>query len=282
MRTLSASRAFCSQCLRAYGRPAVYQTVGLRRQSGVTGTLRVRSLPARGAGRTARAQPGMLRTASMARSLWIQSEPTPNENALKFLPGTEILPADVGTMEFVRASETAEAPLARRLFGIDGVEHVFYGNDFITVSKDPEYSWAQLKAEIFSVIMEHLSAGLPVLHEGAHVASDTQILDTDDEVVAMIKELLDTRIRPMIQEDGGDIEYRGFSDDTGTVRLKLRGACRTCDSSTVTLRNGIESMLKHYIPEVEHVEQVLDPEEEIAIEEFDKFERDLARRHAQS
>ncbi|OLL24987.1 NifU-like protein [Neolecta irregularis DAH-3] len=205
-----------------------------------------------------------------ARS-FVQTEITPNPHALKFVPGTQILPPQSPSVQFLASRETVSSPLARKLFAVDGVRSIFYGPDFITVEKQPESHWAHLKPEIFSVIMEYISSGLPILAQ-VDQPMDTRVEDTDSDVVAMIKELLDTRIRPAIQEDGGDIEYRGF--ENGYVKLKLRGACRSCESSSVTLRNGIESMLMHYIPDVQGVEQVLDPEEEIALKEFEKFERE--------
>lgn len=174
------------------------------------------------------------------------------------------------------------SPLAARLLGVDGVSSVFYGPDFITVTKAAETNWAHVKPEVFSLITEAVSAGEQIVSvaepgsdtSGAPAAEDSLVIkDDDDEVVAMIKELLETRVRPAIQDDGGDLDFRGFKE--GTVFLKLRGACRTCDSSTVTLKNGIESMLMHYIEEVTAVEQVLDEEEEIAIQEFAKFEEKL-------
>jgi Fe-S cluster biogenesis protein NfuA len=169
------------------------------------------------------------------------------------------------------------------LFDVDGVSSVFYGSDFITITKAEDVNWAHVKPEVFSLITEAITSGEPLVNtvdkgtstDGQEGAGEDSLAanDDDDEVVTMIKELLETRIRPAIQEDGGDIEFRGFED--GMVLLKLRGACRTCDSSTVTLKNGIESMLMHYIEEVKGVNQVLDEEEEIAIKEFAKFEEKL-------
>jgi Fe-S cluster biogenesis protein NfuA len=166
---------------------------------------------------------------------------------------------------------------------VDGVKSVFYGRDYITVTKDSSTNWAHIKPEVFSLITEVITNGSPIVttvenktgEDGQGGASDVQptFAPEDEEVVGMIQELLETRIRPAIQEDGGDIEFRGFHD--GQVMLKLRGACRTCDSSTVTLKNGIESMLMHYIEEVKGVQQVLDQEEEIALQEFAKFEEKL-------
>lgn len=151
------------------------------------------------------------------------------------------------------------------------------------MSKQGSTSWAELKPEIFSQIMEYFTAGHPLFVEGQQAtssSSNTEILDTDSETVAMIKELLDTRVRPALQEDGGDVEFRSFGEDTdGIVRLKLKGSCRGCDSSTVTLKNGVERMLMHYIPEVSGVEPVLDPEEQIALDEFQKMEARMEQRH---
>lgn len=213
--------------------------------------------------------------------MWIQTETTPNQDALKFVPGRDVLGAGATSIEFLSGRDAHQSPLAKKMFAVDGVKTIFYGPDFLTVTKSEEAQWPVLKPEIFSLLMEYLSSGEPIMSaEHTAAASDTAASEDDDEVVSMIKELLDSRIRPAIQEDGGDIEYRGFED--GVVKLKLRGACRTCDSSTVTLKNGIESMLMHYVPEVEQVEQVLDPEEEMAEQTFEQFEKDLATKRGQS
>jgi NFU1 iron-sulfur cluster scaffold homolog, mitochondrial len=164
------------------------------------------------------------------------------------------------------------------------VTSVFYGADFITVTKAADTNWAHVKPEVFSLITQAVTSGETIVNvveakagEESQDGGEKDSLsfdENDSEVVGMIKELLETRIRPAIQEDGGDIEFRGFVE--GEVLLKLRGACRTCDSSTVTLKNGIESMLMHYIEEVKGVQQVLDQEEEVALAEFAKFEAKLA------
>jgi NFU1 iron-sulfur cluster scaffold homolog, mitochondrial len=194
--------------------------------------------------------------------MFIQTETTPNEDSLKFIPGVPVM--ETGSAEFLDTRTALASPLALRLFGIEGVKAVFYGPDFITVSKDGENPWAVLKPEVYSILMEHFSASSsgssqPLFRSEEDKANagptDTRILDTDSDTVAMIKELLDTRVRPAIMEDGGDIEYRGFTED-GIVRIKLKGSCRGCDSSTVTLKSGIERMLMHYIPEVKGTEQV--------------------------
>ncbi|KIM50717.1 hypothetical protein SCLCIDRAFT_1225177 [Scleroderma citrinum Foug A] len=212
------------------------------------------------------------------RSMFIQTETTPNEDSLKFIPGSSVM--GDGTAEFLDTRSALISPLAVRLMGIEGVKAVFYGPDFVTVSKETETAWSVIKPEVYSILMEHFSSGMPLFRSQEDRDSagpqDTRILDTDSETVAMIKELLDTRVRPAIMEDGGDIEYRGFNDD-GCVKVKLKGSCRGCDSSTVTLKSGIERMLMHYIPEVKGVEQVMDEEEVIALNEFAKLEQRLSK-----
>jgi Fe-S cluster biogenesis protein NfuA len=189
--------------------------------------------------------------------MFIQTETTPNDDSLKFIPGVDVMTS--GSAEFLDTRSALTSPLAIRLFGIEGVKSVFYGPDFVTVSKDSENTWAVIKPEIYSIMMEFFSSQQPLFRSEEERASagpqDTRILDTDSETVAMIKELLETRVRPAIMEDGGDIEFRGFSDG-GIVKLKLKGSCRGCDSSSVTLKTGIERMLMHYVPEVRGVDQV--------------------------
>ncbi|KXN72288.1 HIRA-interacting protein 5 [Conidiobolus coronatus NRRL 28638] len=203
--------------------------------------------------------------------MFIQTEATPNEDSIKFIPGVEIM-GDRGTAEFLTSRDSMKSPLAKRLFLIEGVSSVFYGPDFITVTKNSESAWPTLKADIFSTIMDFFASQQPLILE-EDLASDTTILPEDSETVQMIKELLETRIRPSIQDDGGDIEYMGFED--GIVKLKLKGACRTCSSSVVTLKNGIENMLMHYIPEVASVEQVPDEIEEVGHKAFEMFEETI-------
>ncbi|KAH7366840.1 scaffold protein Nfu/NifU N terminal-domain-containing protein [Plectosphaerella cucumerina] len=225
------------------------------------------------------------------RTIFIQTESTPNPDALKFLPNHRVLPEGISTpfIEYLNPRSTIApphpSPLAAQLMAIDGVTSVFYGADFITVTKAADANWAHVRAEIFALITEAITSGQQIVNVVERKAEDGSAAgppeeqdslaydENDSEVVGMIKELLETRIRPAIQEDGGDIEFRGFED--GQVMLKLRGACRTCDSSTVTLKNGIEGMLMHYIEEVKGVNQVLDEEEEVAIQEFAKFEEKL-------
>ncbi|KAJ7171811.1 HIRA-interacting protein 5 [Mycena crocata] len=212
------------------------------------------------------------------RSMFIQTESTPNDDSLKFIPGIDVM--GDGTAEFLDTRSALSSPLAIRLMGVEGVKAIFYGPDFVTVSKDSENPWAVIKPEIYSILMEFFSSGQALFRSAEDKENagpqDTKILDTDSETVAMIKELLETRVRPAIMEDGGDIEYRGFDEGgDALVKVKLKGSCRGCDSSTVTLKSGIERMLMHYIPEVKGVEQVLDQEEEIALNEFNKLEQRL-------
>lgn len=208
--------------------------------------------------------------------MFIQTESTPNDDSLKFIPGVDVMKE--GTAEFVDTRSALVSPLAIRLMGIDGITAVFYGPDFVTVSKVNDVTWSVVKPEVYATLMEHFSSGAPLFRSEEDRVNagpqDTRILDTDSETVAMIKELLDTRVRPAIMEDGGDIEYRGFTDE-GIVEVKLKGSCRGCSSSAVTLKSGIERMLMHYVPEVKGVEQVLDQEEAIAQSEFDKLEQRL-------
>lgn len=197
----------------------------------------------------------------LLRNLFIQTEETPNEHALKFLPSMNILKENE-TKEFLSGREASVSPLALKLFSIDGIKSIMFGSNFITVEKAGNHlHWSLLKPEIFSILTEYLTNGVPIIDENAELSSDMQINDDDDEVVAMIKELIFTRIRPAIQDDGGDIEFVRYQEDDGKVILRLKGACRSCDSSTVTLKNGIESMLQYYIEEVQSVEQIDEPPE---------------------
>ncbi|XP_009339902.2 nifU-like protein 4, mitochondrial [Pyrus x bretschneideri] len=197
------------------------------------------------------------------RSMFIQTQSTPNPASLMFYPGKPVM--EVGSADFPNARSAMNSPLAKALYGIDGVTRVFYGSDFVTVTKSEDTSWDLLKPEIFAAIMDFYSSGQPLfLDEKTASAMDTAIQEDDSEIVAMIKELLETRIRPAVQDDGGDIEYRGFDPETGTVKLRMQGACSGCPSSSVTLKSGIENMLMHYVPEVKSVEEELDPDDENA------------------
>ncbi|XP_077999286.1 NFU1 iron-sulfur cluster scaffold homolog, mitochondrial-like [Glandiceps talaboti] len=206
-----------------------------------------------------------------ARSMFIQTQDTPNPNSLKFVPGVPVL--ESGTMDFPGARTAHGSPLARQLFRIDGIRGVFFGKDFITITRtDDDVEWQLLKPEIFATIMDFFASGLPILTDEQPPA-DTEVHPDDDDTVAMIKELLDTRIRPTVQEDGGDIVYMGFED--GIVKLKMQGSCTSCPSSVVTLKSGVQNMLQFYIPEVQGVEQVEDEVDDISNEEFKKLEEKL-------
>jgi Fe-S cluster biogenesis protein NfuA len=184
--------------------------------------------------------------------MFIQTEETPNPAALKFLPGREVLPE--GVADFTNREAAARSPLARLLFEIDGVAGVFLGSDFITVTKAGDRTWQTLKPMVLGAVMDHFTSGAPVL-EGEQSLDDEIGSDADDEIVATIRELIDTRVRPAVAQDGGDIIYKGFKN--GTVYLHMRGSCAGCPSSTATLKMGIENMLKHYVPEVTQVEAVM-------------------------
>jgi Fe-S cluster biogenesis protein NfuA len=189
-------------------------------------------------------------------AMFIQTESTPNPATLKFLPGKEVLVE--GTADFRDPAGAAEAsPLAARLFAIPGVTGVFFGYDFITVTKDGP-DWQHLKPAILGAIMEHFMSGQPVMAKPGPVvdaAEGEEFYDkADEEIVVTIKELLDTRVRPAVAQDGGDITFRGY--DNGTVFLHMKGACAGCPSSTATLKHGIQNLLRHFVPEVQQVEQV--------------------------
>lgn len=182
--------------------------------------------------------------------MFIQTESTPNPATLKFLPG-RIVMAD-GTADFADAETAAASPLASALFALDDVARVFFGHDFITVTK-AKGEWAHLKAPVLGVIMEHFTRNLPVMGNAAAKPTSTE---SDSAIVREIIELIDTRVRPAVAQDGGDIVFDSFDEGSGTVFLHLQGACAGCPSSRMTLKNGIENMLKHYIPEVNAVEAV--------------------------
>lgn len=186
--------------------------------------------------------------------MFIQTESTPNPATLKFLPGRSVLAE--GAADFPTRESAAKSPLARRLFEIEGVAGVMFGPDFITVTKTGA-DWPQLKPVILGAIMEHFTQGLPVIEGEAQASAPQEEYDpADQEIVEQIKELLETRVRPAVAQDGGDIVFRGFEGKSGTVFLNLRGSCAGCPSSTATLKNGIENMLRHYVPEVNAVEAV--------------------------
>jgi Fe-S cluster biogenesis protein NfuA len=182
--------------------------------------------------------------------MFIQTESTPNPATLKFLPGQTVL--DVGTADFPQADSAAASPLARRIFAVPGVAGVFLGNDFVTVTKTDAVHWDHIKPAILGAVMDHYQSGQPVM-EGTQVAH-AEAAPADEGVVRQIKELLDTRVRPAVAQDGGDITFHGF--DRGVVYLHMKGACAGCPSSTLTLKMGIENLLRHYIPEVTEVRPV--------------------------
>lgn len=185
--------------------------------------------------------------------MFIQTESTPNPATLKFLPGQTVL--DMGTADFPTADGAASSPLATRLFAVNGVTGVFFGTDFVTVTKAADVEWDHIKPALLGAIMEHFQSGQPVMGAGAQAASGHADHDgPDSAVVGQIKELLDTRVRPAVAQDGGDITFHGF--DRGVVYLHMQGACAGCPSSTLTLKMGIENLLRHYIPEVTEVRPV--------------------------
>ncbi|CAB3253229.1 unnamed protein product [Arctia plantaginis] len=205
----------------------------------------------------------------VCRSMFIQTQDTPNPNSLKFLPGTKVLEPGQ-TMDFPNIGAAQCSPLAKMIFRIDGVKAVFFGGDFITVTKkDDDTDWRLLKPDIFATIMDFFASGLPIVID-AKPSSDTQANEDDDEIVQMIKELLDTRIRPTVQEDGGDVLFVDFKD--GILRLKMQGSCSSCPSSIVTLKNGVQNMMQFYIPEVVAVEQIDDDGEKLSEKVFKEFE----------
>ncbi|WP_380057851.1 NifU family protein [Falsihalocynthiibacter sp. SS001] len=185
--------------------------------------------------------------------MFIQTESTPNPATLKFLPGQTVL--EVGTADFPSADTADSSPLAQRIFAISGITGVFFGSDFVTVTKSDTTEWDHVKPAILGAIMEHYQSGQPALTtdsqpSAGHAAHEGE----DSEIVDQIKELLDTRVRPAVAQDGGDITFHGF--DRGIVYLHMQGACAGCPSSTLTLKMGIENLLRHYIPEVLEVRPV--------------------------
>jgi Fe-S cluster biogenesis protein NfuA len=181
--------------------------------------------------------------------MFIQTESTPNPQTMKFLPGRPVLPGR--TAEFRSYDEAMISPLGRALFNLGGIEGVFYGGDFISVTKSEKTDWMMLKTGVMAAIMDHYLSGMPLLDRDD---AAPEISAEDDEVTRQIKELLETRVRPAVAQDGGDITFVRFED--GVVYLKMQGACSGCPSSTITLKNGVENMLKHYLPEVQAVEAV--------------------------
>ena len=184
--------------------------------------------------------------------MFIQTEATPNPASLKFLPGRVVLGS--GTAEYRTADEATTSPLAERLFAVEGVGGVFLGNDFITVTK-VEGEWPHIKPAVLGAIMEHFMSGMPVLRqEQAQNSGEEFFAPEDAETVATIKDLIETRVRPAVAQDGGDITFQGFRD--GVVFLNMRGSCAGCPSSTATLKHGIQNLLRHFVPEVREIQEV--------------------------
>ncbi|MEM9432152.1 MAG: NifU family protein [Pseudomonadota bacterium] len=184
--------------------------------------------------------------------MFIQTEATPNPATLKFLPGATVL--STGTADFPNEAAAATSPLARRIFAVEGISGVFLGPDFVTVTKSDPTDWTHIKPAILGAIMEHFQSGQPVMEGDAGTVGHAEHNGPDAHIVGQIKELLDTRVRPAVAQDGGDITFHGF--DRGVVYLHMQGACAGCPSSTMTLKMGIENLLRHYIPEVTEVRPV--------------------------
>jgi Fe-S cluster biogenesis protein NfuA len=184
--------------------------------------------------------------------MFIQTESTPNPATLKFLPGQAVLGA--GTADFPSPNDADNSPLAQRVFSVKGVAAVFFGTDFVTVTKADDADWDHIKPGILGAIMEHFQSGQPVMEGTNKAAGHAEHSGEDEQIVNQIKDLLDTRVRPAVAQDGGDITFHGF--DRGVVYLHMQGACAGCPSSTITLKMGIENLLRHYIPEVIEVRPV--------------------------
>lgn len=190
-----------------------------------------------------------------AQAMFIQTESTPNPATLKFLPGREVM-GEGAVADFPTREAAGRSPLALALFAIPDVSRVFFGSDFISVTKG-EGDWKHMKVPVLAAIMDHFTRGLPVMEGTSEEADDSaQYGEADPEIVAQIRQLIDTRVRPAVAQDGGDIIYKGFDGGSGIVFLHLQGSCAGCPSSTMTLKNGIENMLRHYVPEVNAVEAV--------------------------
>jgi NFU1 iron-sulfur cluster scaffold homolog, mitochondrial len=190
--------------------------------------------------------------------MFIQTQTTPNPATLKFLPGRDVSPET--PYEFISAEDAAASPLASALFGLTGVRAIFLGSDFISITKADEADWAHLKPQALAAIMDHFVSGAPIFADAGSkaphddVEDDTVYEGETAEIVAEIKELIATRVRPAVANDGGDIIFKRFDVETGIVHLTMRGACSGCPSSTLTLKQGVENLLRHYVPEVTAVE----------------------------
>jgi Fe-S cluster biogenesis protein NfuA len=186
--------------------------------------------------------------------MFIQTESTPNPATLKFMPGSDVM-GEGQVADFPDRTAAERSPLAAALFAVPEVSRVFFGSDFISVTKS-DGEWKHLKPAILGTIMEHFTRGLPLMAASAEEVDGDESSENDSEVVAQIRELIETRVRPAVAADGGDIIFKGFDEGSGVVFLHMRGSCAGCPSSTITLRNGIENMLRHYVPEVSAVESV--------------------------
>jgi len=203
---------------------------------------------------------------------------TPNPNSVKFIVDRPVLGDSVASLDFSTVTSARQSPLAVKLFKVQGVKSVFLGADFITITKDDDdIDWQVMKPVIFASIMDFFTTGEPVVSSSAST-QETNDLSTgdDDDTVTMIKELIETRIRPTVLDDGGDIIFKGFED--GIVKVKLMGSCSSCPSSVVTLKRGVENMLQFYVPEVQGVLQVEDEIDDISKQEFDKFQKTIEER----
>lgn len=185
--------------------------------------------------------------------MFIQTESTPNPATMKFLPGQDVMGS--GTADFTDAEAAKASPLAERLFGLGDIEGVFFGSDFVTVTKVDAVDWAHIRPSVLGAIMDHFTSGAPIMADGAQSTSGHAAGDGDDsELVTQIKDILDTRVRPAVAQDGGDIVFHGFEE--GIVYLNMVGACAGCPASTATLKHGVENLLKHFVPEVQEVRAV--------------------------
>lgn len=184
--------------------------------------------------------------------MFIQTEATPNPDSLKFIPGRIVM--QQGTASYTTATDCHNSPLAKRLFELENVSGVFFGNDFITITKKNEADWYVMKPSILGIIMEHFVANLPVIIDAPLATQSETTQGEDDELSIQIRDLIDTRVRPAVAQDGGDILFHSFVD--GIVFLKMQGACAGCPSSTATLKSGIENMLRYYVPEVQEVRAI--------------------------
>ena len=188
--------------------------------------------------------------------MFIQTESTPNPRTLKFLPGRDVLGA--GSRDYASADAAGDSPLAQALFAVAGVERVYLGGDFLSVTRVENIDWPHLKPHLLAAIMDHYTAGRPVLAGSGDIEAAEEVYEGEAaEIVKEIKDIIEARVRPAVARDGGDITFHSWDQESGVVRLNMRGSCAGCPSSTLTLKQGIENMLKHYVPEVTRVEQAL-------------------------